>query len=120
MTVAFSASLEAHTYAYFTTTGRQSGTPHRVEIWFCVVDDVLCAISGGRDRSDWVRNLLKQPELTIEVGDASWTAQASIPPDDPDHPARGRLAGRYQGGQEGTPLTEWATHGLVLELRPAG
>ncbi len=31
--------------------------PHEIEIWFADDDDTLYMLSGGGDRSDWVRNL---------------------------------------------------------------
>ena len=34
---------------YFTSTGRRSGNPHEVEIWFGVIDDTLYLISGNSD-----------------------------------------------------------------------
>src|SRR5690606_11478240 len=45
-------------YAYLTTTGRRTGQPHRIEIWFGVDEGRMYLLAGGRERSDWVRNLL--------------------------------------------------------------
>jgi hypothetical protein len=44
-------------YAYLTTVGRRTGRFHRIEIWFAVQDGRMYLLSGGRERSDWVRNL---------------------------------------------------------------
>ncbi len=63
--------IRAHTAddcCMFTTTGRSSGRPHRIEIWFGVLDDVIYLISGNGSSADWYRNALAHPEVTIELG----------------------------------------------------
>lgn len=34
-------------YCYLTTTGRHTGTPHRIEIWFSLHDGIVYILSGG-------------------------------------------------------------------------
>ena len=50
-----------------TTTGRQTGQPRRIEIWFHRVDDQYY-ITGtpGRPRS-WYANLLAHPQFTFHL-----------------------------------------------------
>ena len=55
-------------FCYLTTTGRRTGNPHRIEIWFALAEGTVYLLSGGRDRSDWVRNLMRSPEVVIELG----------------------------------------------------
>jgi deazaflavin-dependent oxidoreductase (nitroreductase family) len=55
-------------YCYLTTRGRVSGRPHRIEIWFALDGSTLYLLSGGRERSDWVKNLRATPEVTVELG----------------------------------------------------
>lgn len=52
---------------YLTTTGRRSGRPHEVEIWFGVVDDTLYLISGNGPGADWFRNSLVNPEVSVRI-----------------------------------------------------
>ncbi len=59
------ASLD---FCYLTTTGRISGNPHRIEIWFVLADRTVFLMAGDRDRSDWVRNLMITPEVELELG----------------------------------------------------
>ncbi len=109
-------ALEDHEYAYVTTRGRNTGRPHRIEIWFVVLDSAVWVNSGGRDRSDWVRNLDADPKLELEIGNASWPAEATVHQELGEHPARERLAARYQGWETGQQLSAWATDGLLIEI----
>lgn len=58
----------ADSFTYLTTTGRKSGQPHRIEIWFGVREDRMFMMAGGRDKSDWVKNLSADPHVTVELG----------------------------------------------------
>lgn len=105
-----------HEYAYLTTTGRVSGRPHRIEIWYRRLDDVVWFIAGGRNGADWVQNLRAAPSCTIEIGDEVLTGTAFFGPQDAIEP-RQALAARYQGWRETDPLTPWATTGLLVGVR---
>ena len=64
------AELAALDLCYVTTTGRTTGRPHRIEIWFAAHPelDTIFMLSGGRERADWVRNLVASPRCTVEIG----------------------------------------------------
>jgi len=49
-------------FVYLTTVGRRTGRAHRIEIWFAIHNERLYLMSGGRDRADWVRNLMRNPQ----------------------------------------------------------
>ena len=49
-----------------TTTGRQSGRPRRIEIWFYRVDDSIY-LSGSPGTRDWVGNLEAEPAFTFHL-----------------------------------------------------
>ena len=65
-------------YCYLSTTGRVSGEPHEIEIWFALADGVAYMLSGGGDRSDWVKNLRANPAVTIRIGDERRAAVARV------------------------------------------
>ncbi|MGB6059985.1 MAG: nitroreductase family deazaflavin-dependent oxidoreductase [Microthrixaceae bacterium] len=65
-------------YCYLTTTGRRTGRPHRIEIWYARDGDVLYLLSGGGGSSDWVRNLVKEPSVQVEIGDLIHAARARV------------------------------------------
>jgi deazaflavin-dependent oxidoreductase (nitroreductase family) len=110
-------ALEQHQFCYLTTKGRSTGRPHRIEIWFAILQGQLFVNSGGGKGSDWVKNLIADPSLKLEIGDEQWLATASIREDAIEHPARQRFAERYQGWRSGERLSSWATDGLLIEIR---
>ena len=65
-------------FCYLTTTGRVTGMPHRIEIWFAVYESTVYLMAGDRDRSDWVRNLMADPEVTLELGDRKRASRARV------------------------------------------
>jgi deazaflavin-dependent oxidoreductase (nitroreductase family) len=104
-------------FCYLTTTGRRTGRPHTIEIWFGARDGALYLLSGGGDRSDWVRNLRTRPEVSVRVGDRTWSARARVVEDpDEDAAARPLLAAKYQGWRAGQRLSGWARTSLVVAL----
>jgi deazaflavin-dependent oxidoreductase (nitroreductase family) len=61
-----------------TTTGRRSGQPRRVTIWFVVdAQGRLFVQSGSGGRTDWYRNLLKTPAVAFRIGDLRGAATAT-------------------------------------------
>src|SRR5260370_34161900 len=51
-------------YCYLTTTGRITGRPHTVEIWFALHNQTLYILSVGMNLSDWFTNELRYPRET--------------------------------------------------------
>lgn len=49
-----------------TTTGRNTGEPRRIEIWWFRVDDRF-VITGTPGPRDWLANLLVNPDVVIHV-----------------------------------------------------
>jgi deazaflavin-dependent oxidoreductase (nitroreductase family) len=102
-------------YAYLTTIGRRSGRPHRIEIWFGVQDGRLYLLSGGRERSGWVRNLQANAQVTVEVGDETHAGVARVlqPGTAEDQQARELLVAKYR---EGDNLDEWGRTALPIVI----
>lgn len=104
-------------YCYLTTTGRVSGRPHRIEIWFALRDATLYLLSGDRERSDWVRNLLANPRVSVELGDVrrDTTARVVEPDTEEDALARRLLLDKYAPQYRGD-LTEWGRDSLPVAI----
>jgi deazaflavin-dependent oxidoreductase (nitroreductase family) len=103
-------------FCYLTTTGRRTGSPHTIEIWFGMDGDRLYLLSGGGDRSDWVRNLISDPNVEVRLGDRTFSATAHVVEDaDEDALARRLLLDKY--GQRGSDdLSEWGRTALPIAL----
>lgn len=103
-------------YAFLTTIGRRTGEPHRIEIWFAVLDGRVYLMSGGRDRADWVRNLMASPEVTVEIGGEAWTGVARvIAAGTPENDlARDLLVDTY--ATAGNPLVDWKRRSLPVVI----
>ncbi len=124
------AGWAAHPYCYLTTTGRRSGRPHRIEIWFVVHDGSVWLLTERAPETDWVRNLRVDPHARLELGSWSGPVTATVADDLPaDHPVRHALATRYGGREgegeatgdadsnaDGDGLDEWAAHALAVRL----
>ena len=111
------ASLADLSFCYVTTKGRRTGARHTIEIWFGASDRTLYVLSGGRDRSDWVRNLLSDPAVSVRVANQTFDATARFVTDaDEEQMARRILATKYQGWTEGRPLSTWARTAMPVAL----
>ena len=69
------AALQTDRTIDITTTGRRSGAPRRVEIWFYKLGARIY-ITGSPGRRDWYANLLARPEFTFHLKQSE---QADIP-----------------------------------------
>lgn len=115
-------ALAAEPYCYLTTTGRITGNPHEIEIWFALEGSTAYLMNGNSKydagRADWVRNLRKQPTVTLRIRDHSFDATARVVTD-PVEDARVRrlLLAKYATPQK--PLSEWGRIALpvAIELR---
>lgn len=109
--------LTKEEYCYLTTKGRKTGNPHEIEIWFGMDGNSLYLLSGGRDRSDWVKNLLKDPHVTVRIAKYTFTAVARLVSEEKEEAtARYMLAEKYQEWENGKSLSEWARTALVVAL----
>src|SRR5512132_866589 len=82
------SGLAGEDYCYLTTTGRVSGRPHEIEIWFGMQNSTLYLLSGS-NRSDWVKNLLKNPDVSVRIAQHTFTGTARLVKDkDEDLKAR--------------------------------
>lgn len=108
-------------FLYLTTTGRKTGLPRRIEIWFVESAGAYYVVSEMRRRAGWVKNLEREPRASVTVGSrgapesvaASTPVRARFiePSTDPEVLAR---VSALMDGKYG-----W-NDGLVVELAPEG
>jgi deazaflavin-dependent oxidoreductase (nitroreductase family) len=77
------------------TTGRVSGNPHEIEIWFGVLDGVMYLISGNGPGADWYRNMLANPEVVVKLAGEEHVGRAR----DVTDPGERRRCGDLMGAK---------------------
>jgi deazaflavin-dependent oxidoreductase (nitroreductase family) len=103
---------------YLETTGRTSGRPRVIEIWFAATERTLYLLAGDRERAHWVRNLAAEPRARVRIAGVSFDVTAEFIEGSPEaEVARRLLATRYQGWHDGAPLSRWARTSLPVALR---
>ena len=98
-------------FLYLTTTGRRSGAPREIEIWFTERDDRYYIIAEHRERANWVRNIMANNRIRVRVGDHHFEGTARIV-DDEHEPDLARSIKALSDAKYG-----WSD-GLVVELTP--
>jgi deazaflavin-dependent oxidoreductase (nitroreductase family) len=110
------AELKSENYCYFTTTGRVTDNPHEIEIWFGLNDTTLYLMSGD-GKSDWVKNLRKNPVVTVRIAKQTFDAIARIVEDETEQMlARNLLADKYKERESDGSLSDWARTALVVGI----
>jgi deazaflavin-dependent oxidoreductase (nitroreductase family) len=98
-------------FLYLTTTGRRSGQPRRIEIWFTrhAGRDYVIAETGRT--AHWVRNLIADPRVRWRVGRRTRRGRARVLNPVTDAALRRVVQARSR------QKYGWGT-GLVVELTP--
>jgi deazaflavin-dependent oxidoreductase (nitroreductase family) len=110
------ATFSAEAFCYLTTTGRRTGNPHTIEIWFGVSGGIVYLMAGGRTRSDWVQNLIANPEVALQIAEHDWTARARVVEEGTEEDARVRPLLRDKYSNATDDLVEWARTALPIAL----
>lgn len=106
------------------TTGRVSGKPHEIEIWFGVMDGAMYLISGNGPGADWYRNMLAHPEVTVKLAGDEHVGRARDVTDPDERRRCGDLMGaKYVwGGDPSIGLTyeAWCHEvpAIAIEFQP--
>jgi deazaflavin-dependent oxidoreductase (nitroreductase family) len=113
---ALDLAVAVESYCYLTTTGRVSGQPREIEIWFGLDGATVYLLSGGGDRSNWVRNLQRDPAVTVRIAGTTWPGRARIVEDaDEDERARTLLVDKYTRRYSGN-LDGWRRRSLPVAI----
>jgi deazaflavin-dependent oxidoreductase (nitroreductase family) len=114
------ADVSDDDFCYLTTRGRVSGRPHEIEIWFARDGATLYLLSGGGDRSDWVRNLRVDASVTVRLRDNMYPATARVVgTGDESERGRGLVFDKYQPRYDGS-LERWRRESLLVALDVRG
>jgi deazaflavin-dependent oxidoreductase (nitroreductase family) len=98
-------------YLYLTTTGRRSGAPREIEIWYTRWMERFYVIAEHGERAQWVRNLRVNPRVHWRVSETTIAGLARVIEAGVEHEllatVRARSREKYGWGD-----------GLVVELAP--
>lgn len=100
-------------YLYLTTTGRRSGQPREIELWFTSRDGSYYLIAETGERAQWVRNLRADARVRWRVDATTFSGLARVV----DLGAEPDLAHAVRASSEAK--YGWAD-GLIAELVPDG
>lgn len=103
--------IEEPAYLYLTMTGRRSGLPREIEIWFTQRDGRYYVIAEHDYEAQWVKNVLADPRVRWRVADKTFTGRARVI----DPAAEPELNGAIQA----LSLKKYGWgDGLVVQLTP--
>lgn len=107
-------------YCYLTTTGRRTGRPHRIEIWYATHGETLYLLSGAGRSSDWVQNLSVEPAVVVEVDGDSRSGHARIiEASDEAERARALVFTKY-APRSASDLEGWRNRALPIAIDLTG
>ena len=98
-------------YLYLTTTGRVTGQPREIEIWFTERDGRFYLVAE-RESANWVRNVQSQPQVKVRVGETEFNAIARVVHNDREPQIAATVKALFDAKYG------WSD-GLVVELKPA-
>lgn len=109
----------AEQFLYLTTTGRTSGEPRQIEIWFAEHAGRYYLVSERREQSGWVKNIEHSPEVSFSIGTRSNQEEAL-----PRRRARARIVRADKEPELARAVSSrmdtkygWS-NGLIVELAP--
>ena len=108
----------AEQFCYLTTTGRVSGKPHEIEIWFALAGRTLYMLAGGRHTADWVKNINHEPTVRVRIRDRLFQGTGRIVAEESEEAVRAReLVGpKYDEWQPGQPQAGWTWTALPVAV----
>jgi len=100
-------------FVHITTTGRKTGLPRQIEIWFVELEDRLYILAEHGLKAKWVQNIIADPNVTVRLGDRQFRGIARVVDEvkDPDRYVKAQAGAREKYG--------WG-EGLPVEITPAG
>src|SRR4249920_306707 len=106
--------LAQEDFCYLTTTGRVSGRSHTIEIWFALNEQSIYMLSGGRDKSDWVKNALHTPAVQVKINNTMLSGQARLANDNEEDALARKLVFEKYVPRSSDDLVGWSRTSLPV------
>jgi len=103
-------------YCYLTTTGRVTGRPHTIEIWFALNGQTLYLLAGDGDKSDWVKNLKRTPGVKVRLNHTHFSGQARLVEETQEDALVRRILVTKYTPRYSDDLTEWGRTALPVAI----
>jgi len=104
-------SLADEPFVYVTTTGRKTGLPRTIEIWFISWNGCVYILAEHGLRAQWVMNIVENARVKVKLGGLVFEATARVLDETRDaeawNTARDLARKKYGWGD-----------GLPVEIRP--
>jgi deazaflavin-dependent oxidoreductase (nitroreductase family) len=112
--------LAEEDFCYLTTTGRVTGRSHTIEIWFALNGQTLYMLSGGRDKSDWVKNVLQTPAVQVKINNNMLSGQARLINDTKEDAMARKLVFEKYVPRSSDDLVDWSRASLPVAVDLVG
>jgi deazaflavin-dependent oxidoreductase (nitroreductase family) len=110
------SKLAEENFCYLTTTGRISGRLHTIEIWFALNGQTLYMLSGGRDKSDWVKNALHTPAVQVKINNTMLSGHARLVNDTEEDALARKLVFEKYVPRSSDDLVDWSRTSLPIAV----
>jgi len=107
----FASAAKDPQFLYLRTTGRKTGQPREIEIWYVAHDGCYYLCAETRDRANWVQNIRYNPAVMFWVSGQTYQGTGRII----DRAAEPELSAAV--AQLFDTKYEWSD-GLLVELCP--
>ena len=109
--------IEKNKYIYLTTRGRKTGRPHTVELWFTMVSGENIYLSHEGALTDWMKNILKDNQISFRIGSDSYRGKARIVEDHGSfEKGKHALYLQYYGKADDDVIDDWFSESKVVEI----
>lgn len=103
-------------FCYLTTTGRNTGNLHTIEIWFALHGHSIYMLAGNRYKTDWVRNIQRLATVGLRIGPHETTATGRIVTDSDEDALVRRLVVDKYSTRTSDDLTGWGRTALAVAI----
>lgn len=105
-----------------TTFDRDTGAAHDVTMWFAANGNTLYMLADNSGETDWVRNILSNPEVSIRIGNSTFAGMARVVVNHPQEEAdiRQMLFDKYHDQRDTSDVSKWSSDALpvAIDLHP--
>ena len=109
-------SVKDQKFIHIATLGRKSNKPHKVELWFAVSNGKIYLSHEG-ERTDWMKNLAKNPKVSVEIDSLKFNVSAKILREGRSRDAGAKaLYEKYYHTARKEVIDDWFSLSTVVEL----